>query len=161
MRPGVSWVDMHMLAERTILTHLVRMGVLTGTISELEEARVSSLFMPHGLGHLLGLCVHDVGGYTASSPPRPKEAGPCWLRTARYLEAGMVLTVEPGCYFNEAWIAHELKTNTHKAPFVNMDVLSRLYVLGGCRLEDDVLVTADGVDNLSDCLPVRFKLTYL
>jgi Xaa-Pro dipeptidase len=152
MRPGVSWVEMHRLSERIILTHLVAMGVLTGDVAEMEAARVSSMFMPHGLGHLMGLHVHDVGGYTNTSPARPSDAGPCWLRTARDLEQGMVLTVEPGCYFNEAWIAHELK-NEAKARFVNLEVLARLYPLGGVRIEDDVLVTADGAENMSACLP--------
>jgi Xaa-Pro dipeptidase len=73
------------------------------------------------------------------------------------LQKGMVLTVEPGLYFNEAWIAHELKVNAHKARFVNVDVLPRFYPLGGVRLEDDVLVTADGFENMSACLPVEIE----
>jgi Xaa-Pro dipeptidase len=157
MRPGVSWVDMHLLAEKAILEHLVRMGILTGSVEDMEAARVSSMFMPHGLGHLMGLHVHDVGGYSANAPPRPSQEGPCWLRTARVLSAGMVLTVEPGCYFSEPWIAHEMKTNPQKAQFVNKEVLSRFYKLGGCRLEDDVLVTENGVENLSHMLPTTVE----
>lgn len=59
------------------------------------------MFQPHGLGHLLGLDVHDVGGYLSKDPPRPTEPGVSKLRTARTLQAGMVLTIEPGCYFVE------------------------------------------------------------
>lgn len=62
---------------------------------------MGAVFQPHGLGHFLGLDVHDVGGYLAKDPPRPSEVGVNRLRTARTLQAGMVLTIEPGCYFVE------------------------------------------------------------
>lgn len=64
-----------------------------------EKAGIGGVFQPHGLGHLLGLDVHDVGGYIKGTPDRPKEPGFRSLRTTRNLEAGMALTIEPGCYF--------------------------------------------------------------
>lgn len=148
MKPGVSWVDMHKLAERTILSHLINMGVLAnGSVDEMMGAFIGSLFMPHGLGHLLGMDTHDVGGYPAGTS-RPKEPGPCWLRTARTLEAGMVITVEPGLYFNRAWIEKCLQ-NPEQKKYVNVEVLQRFWSFGGVRLEDDVLVTESGCENLT------------
>ena len=92
---------MHRLAERTILTGLVQLGCLTGDIDEMLAKRIGYIFMPHGLGHLVGLDVHDVGGYLPTTPERNKEPGLKNLRTARNLEAGMVITIEPGCYFRD------------------------------------------------------------
>ena len=76
-------------------------------------------------------------------------AGPCWLRTTRTLDEGMVLTVEPGCYFNMPWIQEQFRTHPHKRDYVDEAVLERFASFGGVRLEDDVVVTADGIDNLT------------
>ena len=99
--PGVSWVDMHLLAERVVLTGLQELGIIKPDvcIDEAVEKRVGFLFMPHGLGHFIGLDVHDVGGYLGHCPPRCEELGLKNLRTARLMEENMCLTVEPGCYF--------------------------------------------------------------
>ena len=72
-----------------------------GDIDEMLAKRIGYIFMPHGLGHLVGLDVHDVGGYLPTTPERNKEPGLKNLRTARNLEAGMVITIEPGCYFRD------------------------------------------------------------
>lgn len=92
-------MDMHEASYRTMLDALKNGGLLTGDVEAMIKAGVGAVFQPHGLGHLLGLDVHDVGGYPKDGPPRPTEPGFSSLRTARLLEAGMVLTVEPGCYF--------------------------------------------------------------
>lgn len=99
VRPGVSWVDMHLLAERTHLEHLIAAGLIQGNIDEMIKLRIPAIFMPHGLGHFLGIDTHDVGGYLEHTPPRPSEDGLKSLRTSRVLEPGMVLTIEPGIYF--------------------------------------------------------------
>lgn len=99
MKPGVLWTDMHLLANRVMLSALVKAGLLKGDVEEMIKAGLNEVFQPHGLGHLLGLDVHDVGGYLTGHPERPKQAGLRRLRTARQLRAGMFLTVEPGCYF--------------------------------------------------------------
>merc|ERR1712130_319859 len=75
MKPGVSWPEMHRLSEKVILEHLQKIGILTGSISDMIKANIASIFMPHGLGHLVGLYVHDVGGYPASGPKRSDELG--------------------------------------------------------------------------------------
>ena len=101
MKPGVPWPDMHRLAERTIAEHLLAAGLLRGGIEALMAAHVPTLFMPHGLGHLMGLDVHDPGGYP-EGVTRSDEPGLRSLRCGRRLEAGMVITVEPGLYFIDA-----------------------------------------------------------
>lgn len=151
LRPGTSWPEMHRLSERVILEHLVEMGILKGSIEEMEKAFVASLFMPHGLGHLLGLNVHDVGGYPCGTH-RSKEKGLSYLRCGRTLQKGMVLTVEPGLYFNKPWIEQGLK-DPNVAKFVNVEKLEPFYAFGGVRLEDDILITEDGYENLSGSWP--------
>jgi len=153
MKPGVRWPDMHQLAERVIIKHLRQIGILhNGTEEEMFAAHVGSVFMPHGLGHLLGLLVHDVGGYPKDGPKRGITPGVKYLRTSRALEAGMVITVEPGVYFNDPTLDKALK-NADQKKFINEDVLNQFRGSGGVRLEDDVLVTKDGAENLT-VLPI-------
>lgn len=102
LRPGVSWVEMHLLAERVTLTGLRDLGLVSGDIDEMLNGRLGYIFQPHGLGHLLGLDVHDVGGYIEGiTPPRRTEPGLRNLRTARVMEKNLVITVEPGLYFRD------------------------------------------------------------
>ncbi|KAK6028563.1 aminopeptidase P domain protein, partial [Ostertagia ostertagi] len=98
-KPGVRWTDMHILSEKVILTHLKKAGLLTGDIDEMVNARLGAVFMPHGLGHLIGLDVHDCGGYLGDALPRSDLPGLKSLRTTRTLKEIMVITIEPGCYF--------------------------------------------------------------
>jgi len=84
-KPGVRWADMHLLAERVILTELKAAGVLVGEVEEMVEKRMGAVFMPHGLGHFMGLDVHDVGGYLGDAEPRSTLPGLKSLRTTRYL----------------------------------------------------------------------------
>ncbi|CCW62082.1 unnamed protein product [Phytomonas sp. EM1] len=151
IKPGVSWVDMHLMAIRTICTHLVRIGLLHGDVDELMEKEVMQYFQPHGLGHLIGLDVHDVGSYLEDCPPRPTRKDSSRLRTARVLEAGVYITVEPGCYFNQALMEKLLSDETLKF-FVNEEMLNEYWNFGGVRIESDVLVTEDGAINYT-CVP--------
>ncbi len=82
-KPGVAWPDLHILAERHILSGLKDAEILTGDVDAMLEARLGGTFMPHGLGHLLGLDTHDVGGYSEGAPRRPEGPGRNRLRTAR------------------------------------------------------------------------------
>lgn len=148
IRPAVPWPDMHRLAERRILEGLLNAGLLRGDVDAMMEARLGATFMPHGLGHLMGLDVHDVGGYLSDDPPRPTEPGLRSLRTARTLREGMVLTVEPGCYFIDALLDEALRSPKLSA-FLVPGVLQRFRHFGGVRIEDDVLVTADGHEMLT------------
>lgn len=148
VRPGVSWVDMHRLSYRTMLTKLKEAGILQGDVEEMMKVNLGAVFQPHGLGHLMGLDVHDVGGYLESNPPRPSEAGYRSLRTARALEENMVLTIEPGCYFIDHLLDQAL-ANPEQARFLIPEVIQRFRGFGGVRIEDDIAVTADGMEDLS------------
>lgn len=86
IKPGVKWDEMHLLAERVILEHLIKIGIVKDyPMEELVEQRVGAIFFPHGLGHLFGLKTHDVGGYT-EGPARSDKAGLSKLRTRRVLQ---------------------------------------------------------------------------
>lgn len=147
MKPGVPWPDMHRLAERVIAERLRAAGLLRGTTEELMQAHVPALFMPHGLGHLMGLDVHDVGGWPEGLQ-RIDEPGIRSLRCGRRLEAGMVITVEPGVYFIDALLEPALADPRYR-PYLVPDVIARFRRFGGVRIEDDVLVTATGAENLT------------
>ena len=151
MRPGVSWLDMHRLSERVILEHFLRAGLLKGTIDELVAANIGALFQPHGLGHLIGLDTHDVGGWPEGTT-RPTEPGLCKLRNGRPLCENMVITVEPGAYFIPALLEPAFKDPT-KAHLLVEERLRTFLGFGGVRIEDDVIVTADGCENMSGMLP--------
>ena len=139
---------MHLLAERIILQHLVKMGiVLDRPIEELVEKRIGAIFFPHGLGHLFGLKVHDLGGYT-EGPLRSPLAGLSKLRTRRTLEEGICITVEPGLYFIDFMIKRALE-NPETAPYLNPAKIDEYKEVGGVRLEDDIVITKDGYELLS------------
>lgn len=147
IRPGVSWTDMHLLAERVELQHLKAAGLIKGDIDDMMESRLGSIFMPHGLGHMLGIDTHDVGGYldpqTRSTQPGLKS-----LRTNRTLEANMCLTIEPGLYFNE-FLLNNAYENEILAKFLVKNEIDRFIQFGGVRIEDDIIVTEDGCELLT------------
>lgn len=149
--PGVSWIDMHRLAERAILKSLKEGGLLVGDIDDMIDADLGSIFMPHGLGHLIGLDAHDVGGYTENiTRLRSDLPGLSKLRTARTLEVGMVLTVEPGCYFIDVLLDLAI-ANPKQAKHLCVERVNKFRGSGGVRLEDDVVVTDKGCENLTIC----------
>ncbi|MCO5612386.1 hypothetical protein L7F22_066653 [Adiantum nelumboides] len=149
IKPGVSWIEMHTLAESIILKALVKANILSGHVEAMLEKRLGATFMPHGLGHFLGLDTHDPGGYCEGAK-RPTDAGLKSLRTTRTLEKGMVITVEPGCYFIDALLDEAIK-DPGTASFINCEELENFRGFGGVRLEDDIVVTADGCENLTNC----------
>ncbi|XP_068629258.1 xaa-Pro dipeptidase isoform X1 [Battus philenor] len=146
-KPGVKWTDMHLVANRAMLEHLKQGNLLKGDVEEMIREGVNGILQPHGLGHLLGLDVHDVGGYLPHCPERL--GGPLSrLRTARVLEAGMVLTIEPGCYFIPKLLDKALN-NTTQARFFNWDIINKYRGFGGVRIEDNVLITENGIEDLT------------
>ena len=151
MKPGVSWVDMHLLSERVIMEGLIELGIVKGEMDDIMENRVPFLFMPHGLGHLIGIDTHDVGGYIKGTPERVDKWGLRNLRTARILEAGMTITVEPGCYFVPSLIitrAVDIGVDIDK--YVNVELAKEYRAeVSGVRIEDCVIVTEDGVENMT------------
>eukprot|EP01088_Endostelium_zonatum_P017434 TRINITY_DN513_c0_g3_i1.p3 TRINITY_DN513_c0_g3~~TRINITY_DN513_c0_g3_i1.p3 ORF type:complete len:197 (-),score=76.34 TRINITY_DN513_c0_g3_i1:840-1430(-) len=149
MKPGVEWKDMHILSENVIVQGLIDAGILRGTVEEMNKEPVwmGAVFMPHGLGHLLGIDTHDAGGYLKGME-REKRPGLKSLRCGRKLEKGMVITVEPGVYFIDH-LLDEALANEEKRRFLVVEELEKYRGFGGVRLEDDVVVTEDGMENLT------------
>jgi Xaa-Pro dipeptidase len=146
MGPGISWVDMHVLANRVTLEHLKAAGLVVGDIDKMMEVHLAAVFQPHGLGHFLGLDVHDVGGYQKESPARPSAPGLRSLRTSRVLQPNMFITVEPGCYFNTISLEKHFQNPDWK-PFLNEELIREKYWnVGGVRIEENVMVTETGCE---------------
>ncbi|CAG0921963.1 unnamed protein product [Notodromas monacha] len=152
VKPGVSWVDMHVLANRVILEDLVKVGLLRGKVDDMMKVNLGATFQPHGLGHLMGCDVHDCGGYLDHCPPRPQLPGLRSLRTARTLESNMVITIEPGCYFIDT-LLDQAMANPELAKFFVPEVLQRFRGFGGVRIEDDIVVTETGMELLNVGIP--------
>ena len=133
------------------------MGIVNGDIAEMQEARIGFVFMPHGLGHLIGLETHDVGGYLKHTPARVLKPGLKNLRTSRVLDANTFITVEPGIYFRDFLINGEFGADlaiADPAKYVNKDLIREYQKeIAGVRIEDVVLVTADGCENFSAAIP--------
>ena len=150
MRPGLEYVDLHLSSLRKLARLLLELEICRGDAERLWELRIPQLFMPHGVGHLLGVQVHDVGGRRrdgggAETPPPDHSPA---LRTTRVMAEDMVFTVEPGCYFIPLLL--EPARESPAAALINWDAVAALYDHGGVRIEDNVRVTADGVENLTE-----------
>ena len=150
IKPGVAYRDVHLASCRHMLENLKELGLVKGDLDEMMELGIAGLFMPHGLGHNMGLDVHDMEdlgedlvGYD-DDQKRIRQLGIGSLRMARRLQPGNVITDEPGIYFIPDLIALWKKNGTDKG-HVNYSKLEEGYLdFGGIRLEDDVLVTEDG-----------------
>jgi Xaa-Pro dipeptidase len=155
LKPGVSWVKCHEAAEAAILTKLAEIGIVvsgTRSIEELVDMRLGAVFMPHGLGHFIGIDTHDVGGYLAGNPNRSTLPGLKSLRTSRIMQENMTVTVEPGCYFINHLLDEAIDDDSPLKPFLNAELLEKEYRgFEGVRLEDVVAITANGCVNYTLC----------
>jgi Xaa-Pro dipeptidase len=146
---GVDYRDLHIDAHRMLADVLVAADIAAGDPETLMETGVTSAFFPHGLGHLLGIQVHDVGGFMADESGNTIDTpeGHPFLRLTRVLEEDMVLTIEPGLYVIDMLL--EPLRNTAATDQVNWDTVDWLRPFGGIRIEDDVRVLVDGCENLT------------
>ncbi len=157
IRPGVEYEDIHLLACSVIASGLVDLGILKGNPEDLVEMDAHALFFPHGIGHLLGLDVHDMedlgdlAGYEEKRE-RSDRFGLGYLRLNRPLRPGMLVTIEPGFYQVPA-ILNDANLRSKYHHVVNWERLSQFADVRGIRIEDDVLVTTEGSEVLTAALP--------
>ncbi len=149
VKPGVDWREVHLASVRDVAALLHESGVVRCPADQAVESGIAARFFPHGIGHLLGLQVHDVGG-TQATPEGgeiPRPPGHPALRLTRRLEPGFVVTMEPGLYFIDA-LLQPLREGP-QASLVDWARVDALRPSGGIRIEDDLVVTATGCENLT------------
>ena len=158
IKPGVAYKDVHLLAARSFATDLKAAGLMKGDVGEAVAAGAHALFFPHGLGHMIGMDVHDLENigeqYVGYEPgvERSQQFGLGYLRLARTLKPGFVLTVEPGLYFIPQLI-DQWKAEKKNAAFINYKEVEKFRNARGYRIEDDVLVTKSGNRVLGPPIP--------
>lgn len=157
-KPGVEYRDLHLLACRTLAAGLVDLGLLRGQPDNLVERDIHALFFPHGIGHLLGLDVHDMedlGDWAGYAPGRQRSHrfGLGFLRLNRPLAPRMVVTIEPGFYQVPGILAPARQSGQYDDA-VNWERLADFASVRGIRIEDDVLITPEGCEVLTAALPV-------
>jgi Xaa-Pro aminopeptidase len=149
-KPGVKYADVHFAVCRLMTDRLKELGLMKGDTEEAVRAGAHAMFLPHGLGHMMGMDVHDMEGlgqiyvgFDEETRPNLEQFGTNCLRMGRKLEPGFVVTDEPGIYF----IPHLIdlwKKEGHCKEFLNFDLLETYKDFGGIRIEDDLLITEDG-----------------
>lgn len=162
-RPGITYTQVHQAVSRLMAQGLINIGLMKGNVDEAVAAGAHSLFMPHGLGHNMGMDVHDMEdlgenyvGYD-DTYKRSSQFGLGSLRMGKMLEPGHVITDEPGIYFIPA-LLEQWKRDKTNAEFICFDRLEKYYDFGGIRLEDDLLITEKGCRLLgSKRLPITVE----
>jgi Xaa-Pro aminopeptidase len=158
LKPGLTYLEVHLAAARRMAEGLKSLGLMKGDIAEAVEVGAHALFFPHGLGHMIGLDVHDMEdlgeqyvGYS-DGIQRSTLFGTAYLRLARALEPGFVLTVEPGIYFIPELMDQWRSEGLHP-DFINYEKLDAWRSFGGIRIEDNVLITDNGHQVLGKPVP--------
>ncbi len=155
IRPGVKYRDVHLRAAGVIARGLKALGLMKGDVDAAVQEGAHALFFPHGLGHMMGLDVHDMEGLGEDrvgydqETRRSEQFGLAYLRMARRLEPGHVVTVEPGIYFIPALI-DQWQAEKKFTEFIAYDQLQAFRDFGGVRIEDDVVVTPNGCQVLGE-----------
>jgi Xaa-Pro aminopeptidase len=158
VKPGVPFKEIHLLAATTIMQGLVDAGIMKGNVLEGVLKGAHTLFFPHGLGHPMGMDVHDLEGLGENvvgydeEVQRSKEFGLAFLRFGRKLKEGFVMTIEPGIYFIPDLI-DLFKAEKKHEEYINYDVVETYKDFGGIRIEDDILVTSSGCRVLGKPIP--------
>jgi len=160
IKPGETYLSIHLEIAAVITTGLKELGLMKGDVKEAVASGAHALFMPHGLGHMMGLDVHDMENYGQAyvgydDEIRPvKQFGTASLRMGRRLQKGFVITNEPGIYFIPALIEKWYNEKINH-PFINFDQVRKYFDFGGIRLEDDILVTDTGARVLGKRIPIN------
>jgi Xaa-Pro aminopeptidase len=158
IKPGIKYRDVHFIAARVNIEGLKKAGLMKGDVDEALKAEAHTLFMPHGLGHMMGMDVHDMEGLGEDyvgydeNTKRATTFGTAYLRLGKELKPGFVLTVEPGIYFIPDLI-DQFRKEGKFAGFVNYDKVETYKDFGGIRIEDDILVTETGYRVLGKPIP--------
>jgi Xaa-Pro aminopeptidase len=160
VRPGIRYIDLHLKAANIIADGLIALGLMKGRAGEAVAEGAHALFFPHGLGHMLGLDVHDMEdlgenhvGYNDSAR-RSEQFGTAYLRLARELKPGFVFTVEPGIYFIPALIEQWAREKKHNK-YIDYQKLDKYMNFGGIRIEDNIYVRQEGGRVLGKPIPKR------
>jgi Xaa-Pro dipeptidase len=149
LKPGVSYVQIHSRAYQQVAALLCDTGIVNLDANDMLETGIVNTFYPHGIGHFLGLQVHDVAGHVSDDrgTPNPAPEAHPFLRNTRTIEARQVFTVEPGLYFIDSLLA-ELKSS-EQSKYINWNVIDSLRPFGGIRIEDNVIVHRDKNENMT------------
>ncbi len=149
-KPGVKYMDVHFAVCRLMTERLKELGLMRGNADDAVAEGAHAMFLPHGLGHMMGMDVHDMEGlgqiyvgFDEETRPNLEQFGTNCLRMGRRLQEGFVVTDEPGIYFIPALI-DDWKASGHCKEFLNFDMLETYKDFGGIRIEDDLLITSDG-----------------
>jgi Xaa-Pro aminopeptidase len=162
VKPGLAFKNVHLDAARVIMEGLKELGLMKGNTEKAVNAGAHTLFFPHGLGHMLGMDVHDLEGlgedYVGydNSVKRSEQFGTAYLRLAKKLKPGYVLTIEPGIYFIPALI-DQWKNSKMFREYINYERVEKYRNFGGIRIEDNVLVTDKGHRVLGKPIPKTIK----
>lgn len=158
-RPGVTYLSVHLAACEVLAAGLKELGLMKGDVKEAVKSGAHALFFPHGLGHMMGLDVHDMEdlgqiyvGYDDEVRP-VDQFGTAYLRMGKRLKPGFVVTNEPGCYFIPALIDKWQAEGINK-DFINFDKVNEYRDFGGIRLEDDILITETGAEIIGERVPI-------
>ncbi|GEQ72696.1 hypothetical protein JCM33374_g6383 [Metschnikowia sp. JCM 33374] len=146
IKPGALWDDIHLEAHRVLIREFLQLGIFeNGDEETIFQSDITARFFPHGLGHLLGMDTHDVGGHPNYQDQDQKLK---YLRLRRRLQSGMVVTDEPGVYFSP-FLLQDILNDASKMRFINKKILDKYWYVGGVRIEDDLLITDDGYENFT------------
>lgn len=159
-KPGITYLSVHLAVAEVIAAGLKELGLMKGDVKEAVKNGAHAMFFPHGLGHMMGLDVHDMEdlgqiyvGYDDETRP-VDQFGTAYLRLGRKLQPGFVITNEPGIYFIPALI-DKWKSEKINTDFINFDKVDKYRDFGGIRLEDDLLITQNGCEIIGDRVPVN------
>ncbi len=158
VKPGTKFKNIHFVAAKVIIEGLIKVGLMKGNSEKALKAEAHTLFMPHGLGHMMGMDVHDMEGlgenYVGYDEKTHRETsfGTAYLRLGKELKPGFVITIEPGIYFIPDLIDKFRRENKFK-DFINYDKVETYKDFGGIRIEDDILVTENGCRVLGKPIP--------